>query len=66
MIQPYTRVRIAFIAQQLNVPEADVEQLLIGLILDKRVAGKIDQVGQNDRPNNENFCVSYEQASQLA
>ncbi len=44
MIQPYTRVRIAFIAQQLNVPAADVERLLINLILDKRVDGRIDQV----------------------
>ena len=45
VIQPYTRVRIAFIAQQLNVPAADVERLLINLILDKRVDGNIDQVG---------------------
>ncbi|GAB4820519.1 hypothetical protein N2152v2_007565 [Parachlorella kessleri] len=46
VIQPYTRVRIAFIAQQLNVPAADVERLLINLILDKRVDGRIDQVQQ--------------------
>ena len=45
-IQPYTRVRIAFIAQQLNVPAPDVEQLLISLILDGRVKGRIDQVNQ--------------------
>ena len=44
VIQPYTRVRIPFIAQQLNIPEPDVEQLLISLILDGRVAGRIDQV----------------------
>ena len=45
-IQPYTRVRIPFIAQQLNVPAADVEQLLISLILDGRIEGRIDQVQQ--------------------
>lgn len=46
VIQPYTRVRIAFIAQQLNVAAADVEQLLISLILDGRIQGRIDQVQQ--------------------
>ncbi len=45
-IQPYSRVRIPFIAHQLNVPAADVEQLLISLILDGRVQGRIDQVNQ--------------------
>ena len=45
-IQPYTRVRVPFIAQQLNVPTPDVEQLLISLILDGRVKGRIDQVNQ--------------------
>lgn len=45
VIQPYTRVRIPFIAQQLNIPPPDVERLLINLILDKRVDGHIDQVG---------------------
>lgn len=45
IIQPYTRVRIPFIAQKLNIPAPDVEQLLVTLILDGRVAGHIDQVG---------------------
>ena len=30
--------------QELNVPEADVEQVLVSLILDNRVQGHIDQV----------------------
>lgn len=46
VIQPYTRVRIPFISQQLNIPEADVQQLLVSLILDGKVAGTIDQVKQ--------------------
>ncbi|GFR39870.1 hypothetical protein Agub_g371 [Astrephomene gubernaculifera] len=46
MIQPYTRVRIPFIAAKLNIPAPDVEQLLVSLILDGRVAGTIDQVNQ--------------------
>jgi len=44
LIQPYTRVRIPFISQRLNIPEKDVEALLVTLILDNRVAGHIDQV----------------------
>ncbi|GIL43908.1 hypothetical protein Vafri_1496 [Volvox africanus] len=46
VIQPYTRVRIPFIAQKLNIPAPDVEQLLVSLILDGRVSGNIDQVNQ--------------------
>ena len=45
LIQPYTRVRIPFICKKLNVPEKDVEQLLVSLILDNRVTGYVDQVG---------------------
>lgn len=46
LIQPYTRVRIPFISAKLNIPEADVEQLLVSLILDNRITGYIDQVNQ--------------------
>lgn len=36
-----------FIAiQELNVPEEDVEQLLVSLILDNRIQGHIDQVNR--------------------
>jgi len=46
LIQPYTRVRIPFISAKLNIPEKDVEQLLVSLILDNRIQGYIDQVNQ--------------------
>eukprot|EP00884_Botryococcus_braunii_P000218 jgi/Botrbrau1/10197/Bobra.116_1s0013.1 len=46
MIQPYTRIRLPYISTQLNIPEADVEQLLVSLILDDRIAGRIDQVNK--------------------
>lgn len=36
----------ACIIQELNVPEKDVEQLLVSLILDNRVQGHIDQVNR--------------------
>lgn len=44
IVQPYTRIRIPFISKHLNIPESDVEQLLVSLILDNRIRGHIDQV----------------------
>eukprot|EP00041_Stephanoeca_diplocostata_P014029 m.251899 g.251899 ORF g.251899 m.251899 type:complete len:446 (+) comp19548_c1_seq3:192-1529(+) len=46
LIRPYTRVRIPFISQQLNIQPADVELLLRMCILDGRITGHIDQVAQ--------------------
>ncbi|KAL0419474.1 UNVERIFIED_CONTAM: COP9 signalosome complex subunit [Sesamum radiatum] len=46
LIKPYTRIRIPFISKELNVPEKDVEELLVSLILDNRVHGHIDQVNR--------------------
>jgi len=44
LIKPYTRLELSFLARQLNVEVAEVEDLLIGLILEGKVEGKIDQV----------------------
>lgn len=46
LIQPYTKIRIPFISEELNIPAKDVEALLVNLILDNRITGSIDQVGQ--------------------
>ncbi|KAK4408327.1 COP9 signalosome complex subunit [Sesamum angolense] len=46
LIKPYTRIRIPFISKELNVPEKDVEELLVSLILDNRIQGHIDQVNR--------------------
>ncbi|KAH9305249.1 hypothetical protein KI387_009653, partial [Taxus chinensis] len=46
LIKPYTCIRIPFISKELNIPEKDVEQLLVSLILDNRVHGHIDQINQ--------------------
>lgn len=44
-IAPYTRVKLPFLASELNgIPIVDVEDLLVSLILDGKVDGKIDQV----------------------
>ncbi|OZJ05588.1 COP9 signalosome complex subunit 2 [Bifiguratus adelaidae] len=53
LIRPYSRIEIAFAAKQLNIPAHEVERLLIGLILDQRISGRIDQINQRlelDRP----------------
>ena len=44
LIMPYTRVRMRTIAAELGVAEAEVEALLVSLILDGLVDGHIDQV----------------------
>jgi COP9 signalosome complex subunit 2 len=60
LIKPYTRLELSFLAQvsiltlyyghsliskqQLNVDKDEVEELLIGLILEGKVEGRIDQV----------------------
>ena len=44
LIKPFTSIEIKFISKQLSIPEEDVEELLVGLILDKRISGQIDQV----------------------
>lgn len=44
-IAPYTRVKLPYLASELNgIPLGDVEDLLVSLILDGKVDGKIDQV----------------------
>ncbi|KZP28944.1 PCI-domain-containing protein [Athelia psychrophila] len=45
LIKPYTRLELSFLAKQLNVEIHEVEDLLIGLILEGKVDGRIDQVG---------------------
>ena len=45
VIRPYTRISLEAIARELNdIPVTDVESLLVGLILDGSLEGKIDQV----------------------
>ncbi|KAI9175758.1 hypothetical protein H9P43_006122 [Blastocladiella emersonii ATCC 22665] len=46
LIQPYTRIELAFIANQLNISIDEVEALLVALILDNKIHGKIDQTLQ--------------------
>ncbi|KAJ2315157.1 hypothetical protein IWW54_000475 [Coemansia sp. RSA 2705] len=43
IVRPYTRVRVATLARLLAATPAEVEELLIALILDHRLNGSIDQ-----------------------
>lgn len=45
-LRPYTRIGLPFISRELNVPQAEVETLLVSLILDAKIRGRIDQIGQ--------------------
>lgn len=44
LVRPYTRISIPYISEKLNIPEKDVEDLLVYLILDNKLSGHIDQV----------------------
>mmetsp|Transcript_11291 Transcript_11291/g.33951 ORF Transcript_11291/g.33951 Transcript_11291/m.33951 type:complete len:442 (-) Transcript_11291:274-1599(-) len=70
LIQPYTRIRIPFVSKQLNIPVEDVEQLLVSLILDNRIAGRLDQVNhllelEERGRGSEKYTAIHSWASQL-
>lgn len=44
MVQPYKSIRLAFLAESLGVDVPEVENLLVELILDDRLFGRIDQI----------------------
>ncbi|CAN6808502.1 unnamed protein product [Brassica oleracea] len=46
LIKPYTKIKIPFISKELNVPEKDVTELLVSLILDSRIDGHIDEINR--------------------
>jgi len=46
LVMPYTRVKFDFIAENLHVSAEEVETLLVSLVLDGKVSGKLDQVNQ--------------------
>jgi len=46
ILTPYTKIRIPFLASELNITPKDVEDLMVTLILDSKIRGRIDQVNQ--------------------
>lgn len=43
LITPYTRMRISWVAQKLSISEAEVQDIMGFLVMDGRIAGKINQ-----------------------
>lgn len=46
ILRPYTTIRLPFLSQQIATPPAEVEALLVSLILDNQIYGRIDQINQ--------------------
>lgn len=63
LVQQYKRVELSFLGRQLNISVPSVEDLLLVLILDGRINGRIDaekQILVLDR--NQNICTRRYQA----
>merc|ERR1712137_286068 len=68
ILTPYTRVNMSFIAKELNITEEEVEQLLVTLILDEKISGKIDQVNKLlvvERPGDNDNSLRFDALSDL-
>jgi len=70
VVKPYTRISIGFIAQEINISPAEVEQLLVALILDGMIDGSIDQLGQllllnQSSADKAKYCAAEKWATQL-
>ncbi|TPX34401.1 hypothetical protein SmJEL517_g02974 [Synchytrium microbalum] len=60
LIKPYTRIEIPFVSKQLNVAPDVVEELLVSLILDNKISGRIDQVeGRLELQQQSNDSLQY-------
>lgn len=46
ILTPYAKIRIPFLSSELNISPKEVEDLMVGLILDSKIRGRIDQVNQ--------------------
>lgn len=46
IIKPYTRIEIDYLERQLGISSDEIEEILVSLILDEKVQGRIDQVSK--------------------
>ena len=44
LIKPYTRVKLKWLCRQLNATVEEIENLVVNLILDKSISGRLDQI----------------------
>ena len=43
-MKPYKSIRLNFISKHLNVPDSEVEAIVMRLVMDGMLVGKIDQI----------------------
>lgn len=65
-IKPYANIRIDFIAAQLNMSVEDVQELLVELILNGQIVGKVDQVSNILKLSKKESNKKYEALSSFA
>ncbi|KAF2899734.1 hypothetical protein ILUMI_06442 [Ignelater luminosus] len=46
LIKPYRTIKLAFISEELSIPDDDAESLIVSCILDGLIPGRIDQMNQ--------------------
>ena len=44
IVKPYKSIRLNFISKHLNVPDSEVEAIVMRLVMDGMLVGKIDQI----------------------
>lgn len=44
LLTPYRTIRLQYIASELNISTTDVLELIVELILDSKILGKVDQI----------------------
>jgi COP9 signalosome complex subunit 2 len=59
LIKPYTRIKLSFASKKLNITSQEVEELLVDLILDKKINGYIDQINQILEVEHDNQSINY-------
>jgi len=59
LIKPYTRIKLSFASKKLNITPQEVEELLINLILDKKINGYIDQINQILELEHDKQSINY-------
>jgi len=59
LIKPYTRIKLSFASKKLNISHQEVEELLINLILDKKINGYIDQINQILELEHDKQSINY-------
>jgi len=58
LIRPYRNITVGYVSKVLRLDQKETESLLVELILDKEISGKLDQINQTlllDRTNSQSY-----------